>query len=61
MAEDKGIVLRVEIPAGAMVQGDRDLLFEAVTNLVDNAVNSRQKADAWNSHWSTRKATLSSG
>jgi signal transduction histidine kinase len=38
MAEDKGIVLRVEIPAGAMVQGDCDLLFEAVTNLVDNAV-----------------------
>ena len=38
IAEDKGIIFRVEIPAGAMVQGDRDLLFEAVANLVDNAV-----------------------
>jgi signal transduction histidine kinase len=38
VAEDKGVTLRVETPAGATVHGDRDLLFEAVTNLVDNAV-----------------------
>jgi PAS domain S-box-containing protein len=38
IAEDKGVVLRVEFAAEATVHGDRDLLFEAVTNLVDNAV-----------------------
>jgi PAS domain S-box-containing protein len=38
IAEEKGIALWAEAPDGATVQGDRDLLFEAVTNLVDNAV-----------------------
>jgi PAS domain S-box-containing protein len=38
IAENKGVALRVEAPDGAIVYGDRDLLFEAVTNLVDNAV-----------------------
>jgi PAS domain S-box-containing protein len=38
IAEDKGVALRVKTPEGACVRGDRDLLFEAVTNLVDNAV-----------------------
>jgi PAS domain S-box-containing protein len=38
IAEDKGVILLVEAPDGATVHGDRDLLFEAVTNLVDNAL-----------------------
>jgi signal transduction histidine kinase len=38
IAEDKQVVLRVEAQAEATVHGDRDLLFEAVANLVDNAV-----------------------
>jgi PAS domain S-box-containing protein len=38
IAENKGITLRVEAVDGATVHGDRDLLFEAVANLVDNAV-----------------------
>ncbi len=38
IAEDKGVALQVEAPDGATVHGDRDLLFEAVINLVDNAV-----------------------
>ena len=38
LAEDKGVTLWAEAPDGATVQGDRDLLFEAVANLVDNAV-----------------------
>ncbi|HEY2760086.1 MAG TPA: ATP-binding protein [Pirellulales bacterium] len=38
IAEDKRIVLRVESTDDVTVQGDRDLLFEAVANLVDNAV-----------------------
>jgi PAS domain S-box-containing protein len=38
IAENKGITLRVEAPDGAVVPGDRDLLFEAVANLVDNAL-----------------------
>jgi len=38
IAENKGVILRIEAPDGATVHGDRDLLFEAVANLVDNAV-----------------------
>jgi signal transduction histidine kinase len=38
IAEDKGVALRVEAAEEATVHGDRDLLFEAVANLVDNAV-----------------------
>jgi signal transduction histidine kinase len=38
IAEDKGVTLRVEAAEEATVHGDRDLLFEAVANLVDNAV-----------------------
>jgi signal transduction histidine kinase len=38
IAEDKHVTLQVEAADGAAVHGDRDLLFEAVANLVDNAV-----------------------
>src|SRR6202521_2518583 len=38
IAEDKHVVLHVEAADEATVHGDRDLLFEAVANLVDNAV-----------------------
>jgi signal transduction histidine kinase len=38
IAEDKRVNLQVEVADEAAVHGDRDLLFEAVANLVDNAV-----------------------
>ena len=38
IAEDKRVALGVETVEEAIVRGDRDLLFEAVANLVDNAV-----------------------
>jgi signal transduction histidine kinase len=38
IAEDKRVALRVEAADEAIMRGDRDLLFEAVANLVDNAV-----------------------
>lgn len=38
IAEDKRITLQVEAADDAIVKGDRDLLFEAIANLVDNAV-----------------------
>jgi signal transduction histidine kinase len=38
IAEDKRVTLRVEAADEAIVHGDRDLLFEAVANLVNNAV-----------------------
>jgi PAS domain S-box-containing protein len=44
IAENKGILLQVEAPDGAAVRGDRDLLFEAVANLVDNAVKFTPEA-----------------
>jgi PAS domain S-box-containing protein len=44
IAENKGVLLQVEAPDGAAVRGDRDLLFEAVANLVDNAVKFTPEA-----------------
>jgi signal transduction histidine kinase len=38
IAEDRRVRLRVDAADDAVVRGDRDLLFEAVANLVDNAV-----------------------
>ena len=38
IAEDKAIALGVRIDRRLHVRGDRDLLFEAIANLVDNAV-----------------------
>jgi signal transduction histidine kinase len=38
IAEDKGIALRINYADEGTVHGDRDLLFEAVANLVDNAI-----------------------
>jgi signal transduction histidine kinase len=38
IAEDKGIALLIHSPHELTVHGDRDLLIEAVANLVDNAV-----------------------
>jgi len=38
IAEDKGIALLIYSPHEVSVYGDRDLLIEAVANLVDNAV-----------------------
>jgi signal transduction histidine kinase len=38
IAENKNIELRLEMKQRTEVRGDRDLLFEAVANLVDNAI-----------------------
>ncbi len=38
IAEDKGIALLIHTPHESIAHGDRDLLIEAVANLVDNAV-----------------------
>lgn len=38
IAENKGITLHINSPQGLTAHGDRDLLIEAVANLVDNAV-----------------------
>jgi signal transduction histidine kinase len=38
IAEDKGVALRLDPGEVSVVAGDRDLLLEAVANLVDNAI-----------------------
>ena len=38
IAENKNIALQVQVRQRSDVRGDRDLLFEAVANLVDNAI-----------------------
>jgi signal transduction histidine kinase len=44
LAEDKGVRLSIDIEGGdAAVRGDRDLLFESVANLVDNAIKFTPK------------------
>jgi signal transduction histidine kinase len=44
IAEEKGIALQVQAGNEAMVHGDRDLLFEAVANIVDNAIKFTPKS-----------------
>src|SRR5262249_30803850 len=38
LADDKGLVLKVEAPAAAPVRGNRELVSQALANLVDNAI-----------------------
>ena len=38
LAEEKGIVLQVEAPPPAPVHGNRELISQALANLVDNAI-----------------------
>ena len=38
LADDKGIRLKVEAPAAAPVHGNRELISQALANLVDNAI-----------------------
>ena len=38
LADDKGIKLKVEAPAAAPVHGNRELVSQALANLVDNAI-----------------------
>jgi signal transduction histidine kinase len=38
IAEEKGVGLSVDLAERPIVQGDRDLLLEAIANLVDNAI-----------------------
>jgi signal transduction histidine kinase len=38
IAEDKGVTLAVDADIESHARGDRDLLFEAIANLVDNAI-----------------------
>jgi signal transduction histidine kinase len=37
-AEDRGQVLSASVPSGLTVPGDRDLIFQMISNLLDNAV-----------------------
>jgi signal transduction histidine kinase len=38
LADDKGITLAVEAPAATFVRGNRELISQALANLVDNAI-----------------------
>ncbi len=38
LADDKGLALKVEAPAAAPVRGNRELISQALANLVDNAI-----------------------
>jgi signal transduction histidine kinase len=38
LAEEKGLALNVDAPAPALIRGNRELLSQALTNLVDNAI-----------------------
>src|SRR5207245_84473 len=38
LADDKGLLLKVEAPASAPVCGNRELVSQALANLVDNAI-----------------------
>jgi signal transduction histidine kinase len=38
VAEEQGFALRFDGPAGVMIRGDRNLLSQAIANLIDNAL-----------------------
>lgn len=38
LAEDRGMAIDLHLHPGLMVQGDRNLLVEAISNLIDNAI-----------------------
>jgi hypothetical protein len=38
LADDKGLALRVEAPAAVPVHGNRELVSQALANLIDNAI-----------------------
>jgi signal transduction histidine kinase len=38
LADDRGIALKIDAPAPAMVNGNRELISQALANLVDNAI-----------------------
>lgn len=46
LAEDKGLVCRADIAPGAMVLGDRNLIAQLLSNLLDNAVKYCRPGDA---------------
>jgi signal transduction histidine kinase len=45
LAEQKGIALTVEAPAAAVVKGNRELVSQALSNLVDNAIKYAASPD----------------
>jgi signal transduction histidine kinase len=38
LAEEKGLAVRIDAPQPAMIKGNRELLSQAIANLVDNAI-----------------------
>jgi signal transduction histidine kinase len=46
VAEDSGLALRVDAPSPAMVRGNRELVSQALANLLDNAIKYAQPEQA---------------
>ena len=46
LADDKGLVLKVEAPGTAPVRGNRELVSQALANLVDNAIKYGRRGGA---------------
>ena len=44
LAEEQGLTLKVEAPEAAMLKGNRELLSQALANLVDNAIKYARNA-----------------
>src|SRR5204862_4752195 len=38
LAEEKGLAIKIDAPEPAMIKGNRELLSQAIANLVDNAI-----------------------
>jgi signal transduction histidine kinase len=45
LAEEKGLTLTVDAPRPAKIRGNRELLSQALANLVDNAIKYARPAD----------------
>ena len=56
LAEEKGIALKVEADAPAKVKGNRELVSQALANLVDNAIKYAEPRDAGGERRARRKS-----
>lgn len=50
VAQDKGVTLSLDAPSTIALQGDPDLLFQAVSNVIDNAIKFSSKGNAVRIH-----------
>ena len=58
LADEKGLALRVDAPVAAPMRGNRELVSQALANLVDNAIKYAAPRTAARSTVRSRKSSI---